>query len=76
MLQVDKAYSIDLHCCPNQSPDAHKTEAEKAADADAEILAAITSRRKLASHMELAKGVQYSESIQTSLVLYFLLLNL
>ena len=48
--------------------DAHKTEAEKAADADAEILAAITSRRKLASHMELAKGVQYLDPIRTSYV--------
>ncbi|KAF7796788.1 hypothetical protein EIP86_007972 [Pleurotus ostreatoroseus] len=46
--------------------DAKKTEAEKAEEADAEILAAIASRRKLASDLELAKGVQYTEPLKTS----------
>jgi ATP-dependent RNA helicase DDX41 len=39
---------------------------EKAEDADAEILAAIASRRKLASDLELAKGISYTDSLQTS----------
>lgn len=38
---------------------------EKAQEADAEILEAIKSRRKLASDMELAKGIQYSEPLKT-----------
>ncbi|KAF9001989.1 P-loop containing nucleoside triphosphate hydrolase protein [Cyathus striatus] len=46
--------------------DARKTEGEKAEEADAEILEAIKSRRKLASDMELAKGIQYTESLETS----------
>ena len=46
--------------------DAMKTEAEKREEQDAEILAAITTRRKLASDLELAKGIQYTESLQTS----------
>lgn len=46
--------------------DAKKTDVEKAEEADAEILAAIASRRKLASDLELAKGIQYSESLRTS----------
>ncbi|PSS30919.1 hypothetical protein PHLCEN_2v2544 [Hermanssonia centrifuga] len=46
--------------------DAKKTDAEKAEEADAEILAAIASRRKLASDLELAKGVQYMQSLKTS----------
>ncbi|KAK7689183.1 DEAD-box ATP-dependent RNA helicase 35 [Cerrena zonata] len=46
--------------------DSKKTEAEKAEEQDAEILAAIASRRKLASDLELAKGVQYTESLKTS----------
>ncbi|KAJ7684804.1 P-loop containing nucleoside triphosphate hydrolase protein [Mycena polygramma] len=46
--------------------DAKKTEVEKAAEADAEILEAIKSRRKLASDMELAKGISYTESLTTS----------
>jgi len=48
--------------------DAVKTEAEKQEEQDAEILAAIATRRKLASDMELAKGIQYTESLQTSWV--------
>ncbi|KAJ7632319.1 P-loop containing nucleoside triphosphate hydrolase protein [Roridomyces roridus] len=39
---------------------------EKAAEADAEILEAIKSRRKLASDLELAKGISYTESLTTS----------
>ena len=50
-------------------PDAKKTEAEKAEEADAEILAAIASRKKLASDLELAKGVQYTDPLKTSYVL-------
>ncbi|KAG1715653.1 hypothetical protein ID866_1495 [Astraeus odoratus] len=46
--------------------DAQKTEVEKAEEADAEILAAIASRRKLASDLELAKGISYTESLKTS----------
>ena len=46
--------------------DAKKTEQERAEEADAEILAAIASRRKLASDLELAKGVQYTEALKTS----------
>ncbi|KIL00639.1 hypothetical protein PAXRUDRAFT_821429 [Paxillus rubicundulus Ve08.2h10] len=46
--------------------DASKTEVEKADEVDAEILAAIASRRKLASDLELAKGIQYSESLKSS----------
>jgi len=46
--------------------DSKKTEGEKAEEADAEILAAIKSRRKLASDMELAKGIQYTDSLNTT----------
>ncbi|GBE82546.1 ATP-dependent RNA helicase DBP2 [Sparassis crispa] len=46
--------------------DAKKTDAEKAEEADAEILTAIAARRKLASDMELAKGVQYTEPLKSS----------
>ncbi|KAG6861877.1 DEAD-box ATP-dependent RNA helicase 35 [Termitomyces sp. Mi166 len=45
--------------------DSKKTESEKAEEADAEILEAIKSRRKLASDMELAKGIQYTEALKT-----------
>jgi len=47
-------------------PDAMKTEAEKRDEQDAEILAAVATRRKLASDLELAKGIQYTESLQVS----------
>jgi ATP-dependent RNA helicase DDX41 len=46
--------------------DAKKTEEEKAEEADAEMLAAIAARRKLASDMELAQGIQYTEPLKTS----------
>ncbi|KAF7311682.1 DEAD-box ATP-dependent RNA helicase 35 [Mycena kentingensis (nom. inval.)] len=46
--------------------DAKKTAAEKAEAEDAEILEAMKSRRKLASDLELAKGISYTESLQTS----------
>src|SRR6266404_453917 len=46
--------------------DAKKTEAEKAEEADAQILAAIASRKMLASDRELAKGIQYTETLRTS----------
>lgn len=52
--------------------DAKKTDVEKAEEADAEILAAIASRRKLASDLELAKGVQYMQSLQTRYVSFAL----
>ncbi|KAG2747484.1 P-loop containing nucleoside triphosphate hydrolase protein [Suillus brevipes Sb2] len=45
---------------------AKKTEVEKEEEADAEILAAIASRRKLASDLELAKGISYTDSLTTS----------
>ena len=48
--------------------DAKKTEAEKAEEADAQILAAIASRKKLASDRELAKGIEYTEALRTSWV--------
>ncbi|KAI9508469.1 P-loop containing nucleoside triphosphate hydrolase protein [Russula earlei] len=41
------------------SEDAKKTEAEKAEEVDAQILAAIASRKKLASDRELAKGIRF-----------------
>jgi ATP-dependent RNA helicase DDX41 len=50
---------------PDDITDAKKTESEKAEEADAEILEAIKSRRKLASDMELAKGIQYTNSLKT-----------
>ncbi|PPQ85043.1 hypothetical protein CVT26_007699, partial [Gymnopilus dilepis] len=46
--------------------DSKKTADQKAQEADAEILEAIKSRRKLASDMELARGIQYTEPLQTS----------
>lgn len=51
-----------------QCSDAKKTAVEKAEEADAEILAAIASRKKLASDLELAKGIAYTESRTTSCV--------
>ncbi|KAL5531326.1 hypothetical protein ACEPAG_4203 [Sanghuangporus baumii] len=46
--------------------DAQKTEAERTEEVDAAILAAIASRKKLASDLELAKGIQYTEPLKTS----------
>ncbi|KAF9810820.1 hypothetical protein IEO21_06768 [Rhodonia placenta] len=46
--------------------DSKKTDVEKAEEADAEILAAIASRKKLASDLELAKGVSYTDSMKSS----------
>ncbi|ETW85633.1 hypothetical protein HETIRDRAFT_414623 [Heterobasidion irregulare TC 32-1] len=46
--------------------DAKKTDAEKTAEEEAQILAAIASRKKLASDMELAKGIQYTEALKTT----------
>ncbi|KAI1790717.1 P-loop containing nucleoside triphosphate hydrolase protein [Ganoderma leucocontextum] len=46
--------------------DSKKTAAEKEEEVDAEILAAIAARRKLASDSELAKGVQYTEPMKSS----------
>jgi DNA-binding transcriptional ArsR family regulator len=48
--------------------DAKKTEAEKEEEADAQILAAIASRKMLASDRELAKGILYTEALRTSCV--------
>lgn len=53
--------SLDVYSCS----DAKKTDGEKAEEANAEILEAIRSRRKLASDMELAKGIQYTEPLKT-----------
>lgn len=58
-------YNITLARFPHYL-DAKKTEQERAEEADAELLAAIASRKKLASDMELAKGIVYTESLQTS----------
>ncbi|KAL0578431.1 hypothetical protein V5O48_003581 [Marasmius crinis-equi] len=46
--------------------EAKKTEEEKAREADEEILEAIKSRRKLASDLELARGIQYTDSLKSS----------
>lgn len=43
-----------------------KSEAEKRAEEEAKILASIAAKRKLASDLELAKGVSYTEPIPTS----------
>ena len=51
-----------------KSADAKKTAAEKEEEADAQILAAIASRKKLASDRELAKGIEYTETLRTSCV--------
>ena len=56
--------------CP--TPDAKKTDAEKTAEEEAQILAAIASRKKLASDMELAKGIQYTEALKTTFVFTFI----
>ncbi|KAH7907968.1 P-loop containing nucleoside triphosphate hydrolase protein [Hygrophoropsis aurantiaca] len=55
----------DVHS-KKAAEDAKKTDVEKAEEADAEILAAIASRRKLASDLELAKGISYTDSLKTS----------
>ena len=51
---------------PLLHPDSQKTEAERNEEAEATILATVASRKKLASYMELAKGIQYTESLKTS----------
>ena len=53
--------------------DAKKTAEEKAQEQDAEILDAIKSRRKLASDLELAKGIQYSEPLRTRFAVLLIL---
>ena len=60
---VESSYQI-IHSLP----DLKKTASEKAEEVDAEILEAIKSRRKLASDMELAKGIEYTESLKTRYV--------
>ena len=57
-------------------PDAKKTDAEKTAEEEAQILAAIASRKKLASDMELAKGIQYTEALKTTFVRIFISLTM
>lgn len=52
--------------------DAKKTVQEKTEEADREILEAIASRKKLVSDLELAKGIQYTESLKTTYVLLLL----
>ena len=49
--------------------DAQKTVAEKKEEEDQAILTAIASRKKLASDMELAKGIQYTDPLKTSCVI-------
>ncbi|PBK77580.1 P-loop containing nucleoside triphosphate hydrolase protein [Armillaria solidipes] len=46
--------------------DAKKTEEDKTREADDKIFNAIKSHKMLASDMELAKGIQYTESLKTS----------
>ena len=46
--------------------DANKSQETKREEEESEILAAIASRRKLVSDLELAKGIQYTESLKTS----------
>ncbi|TFK25010.1 DEAD-box protein abstrakt [Coprinopsis marcescibilis] len=46
--------------------DSKKTADQKAEEADAEILEAIKSRRKLASDLELAQGIRYSDPLESS----------
>ncbi|KAG9030092.1 DEAD-box ATP-dependent RNA helicase 35 [Tulasnella sp. JGI-2019a] len=46
--------------------DSKKTETQKNDEVEEEMLAAIASRRKLASDLELAKGIQYTMTIKTS----------
>jgi ATP-dependent RNA helicase DDX41 len=48
--------------------DAKKTEEEKRKEEEETILQAISHRRQLASDLELAKGIQYTESLKTSYV--------
>lgn len=55
-----------------RTSDAQKTELEKRDEEEAQILAAIASRKKLASDLELAQGVQYSEPLKTSYARLFL----
>jgi ATP-dependent RNA helicase DDX41 len=65
---LEGVYSLRfcVECSHIFNLDSKKTEGEKAEEADAEILAAIKSRRKLASDMELAKGIQYTDSLNTT----------
>ncbi|KAL1683440.1 P-loop containing nucleoside triphosphate hydrolase protein [Schizophyllum commune] len=46
--------------------DAKKSEQQRKEEEDAQLLEAIKSRRKLASDMELAKGIQYTEPLKSS----------
>ncbi|TFY82145.1 hypothetical protein EWM64_g1873 [Hericium alpestre] len=46
--------------------DAQKTEAEKTEEAESQLLAAIASRKKLVSGLELAKGISYTNPLQTT----------
>ncbi|KAG8855168.1 DEAD-box ATP-dependent RNA helicase 35 [Tulasnella sp. 330] len=46
--------------------DSKKTDTQKNEEVEEEMLAAIASRRKLASDLELAKGVQYTTTMKTS----------
>ncbi|KAF5330114.1 hypothetical protein D9758_018138 [Tetrapyrgos nigripes] len=49
-----------------EAQEVHSRKAAEGREADEEILQAIKSRRKLASDMELARGIQYTESLKTS----------
>ena len=46
--------------------DSSKTSEEKAREEEEKILAAIANQRKLASDLELAKGIQYTEAMKTT----------
>lgn len=53
---------------PRHSLDSSKTTAQKADEDEEKILAAIANQRKLASDLELAKGISYSESMKSTSV--------
>ena len=55
-LCIEHGYSID----------AKKSEAQKHEEEEEQILAAISNRKKLASGLELAQGVQYTDTLKTS----------
>jgi ATP-dependent RNA helicase DDX41 len=60
VLEADKA-SVGL-------VDAQKSEAQRKAEEDAEILKAIANQKKLVSAEEIAKGTSYKEPLKTTWV--------
>ena len=72
LLRLCMLMAHSLYITPS---DSKKTAGEKAQEADAEILEAIKSRRKLASDMELAKGIQYTESLKSRCTSWFTIVS-